>query len=605
MTLPQALASKTRGPGRWLLRAALAYAALLSLRVYYETATGLETGNRLTDAVSRIPNAFYTDPLPDLLLFGAILLLLCLVGDREERPDGWTLALAFVFACCLSICSVCRDLGNFSFFFANGFQVLLSLFVLFGQTVFFYPILRVLLFLMEEGGPPAGERPLRRPMRSAALIMLLSWLPWLLMNYPCSFNGDSIYQLAFALGSIPWSAHHPPLNTAIIWLCVSLGKAVRDVNFGCFLYVVLQSVTGALLFSACMAELLRMGMSRRGWIALLLFFAATPMWGCFAQWLEKDYLYAQAFTLELLLLLPVLRERSCSGKRALVLTAVALVAVLLRKTGLWELIPALLAIGFWLRERSRLRLLCAALAVILLSSAVNDLLYPALGIKPASIGEALSLPFQQTARYVNEFPDEVTEEERTAIDAVLDYEKLDQYNPVVSDPVKNNFRKDNSALPAYFRTWLRMFLKHPVCYFEAAFMLSYGYLAPVDAKLDAVIQTSYYPVSEELGVYRVFGDFPTRLFDSIREIFIEFPLTILLCMAGFYTWILLLCLTALLRRKRGSACLLLIAGLMDVLVCVASPLWAATRYELPVIASTPLILGWTILQLRQPREAEE
>ena len=603
--LPQTLPSKIRGHGRWILCGALAYAALLSLRVCYAVAEGLQTGNRLIDAVTRIPGAFYVDPLPDLLLYAGILFLMCLSADREEKPDGWTLALAFVFACCFTVSSVCRDLGSFRFFLADHFQMALSLFVLFGQTVFFYTIFRPLVFLMERKGPGGEEKPLRHPMRSAALIMLLSWLPWLLLNYPCSFNGDSIYQLDLALGAGPWSAQHPPLNTALIWLCVNLGKAVWNVNFGCFLYVLLQSVTGALLFSACLAALVRMGMSRRGWIALLLFFTATPMWGCFAQWLEKDYLYAQAFTLELLLLLPVLRERHCTGKRTLAISAVALTAVLLRKTGLWELVPALAAIGFWLRERSRVRLLAAALAVVLLSSAVNDLLYPALGITAASVKEALSLPFQQTARYVNEFPDEVTEEERSAIDAVLDYEKLDRYDPRISDYVKGTYRGDASALPAYFRTWLRMLCKHPVCYFEAAFMLSYGYFAPVEAILDPIFQPTYQPLAYELGVYRPFGEVPTQFCAALREIYVEFPLTTLLCMAGFYTWVLLLCLAALLRRKRGSMCLLLIPGLMDVLICIASPLWAATRYELPVIASTPLILGWTILQLKQPQEAEE
>ena len=292
MIVPQLIPSKMHRPGRWLLRTALAYAALLSLRVCYEVAGGLETGNRLIDTLSRIPNAFCADPLPDLPLFAGILLLLWQVDEREEKADGWSLALAFVFACCLTVSSVCRDLGSFAFFFADRFQLLLSLFVIFGQTVFFYPILRLLFFLMEQDTAPAGEKMPRHPMRSAALIMLLCWLPWMLMNYPCSFNGDSIGQLAWALGAAPWHAQHPPLNTAILWMCVTLGKAVWDVNFGCFLYVVLQAVTGALLFSACLAALVRMGMSRRGWIACLLFFAATPIWGCFAQWLEKDYLYA-------------------------------------------------------------------------------------------------------------------------------------------------------------------------------------------------------------------------------------------------------------------------------------------------------------------------
>ena len=49
----------------------------------------------------------------------------------------------------------------------------------------------------------------------------------------------------------------------------------------------------------------------------------------------------------------------------------------------------------------------------------------------------LSVPFQQSARFVRDHPEEVTEEEYRVLDSVLGMEDLGQrYNPRNADPVK-------------------------------------------------------------------------------------------------------------------------------------------------------------------------
>ncbi len=91
-------------------------------------------------------------------------------------------------------------------------------------------------------------------------------------------------------------------------------------------------------------------------------------------------------------------------------------------------------------------------------------------IQNGSIREALSLPFQQTARYITEYGDEVTDEEKKAIDAILDYDSLaEKYDPRISDPVKNTFRKDSTKedLINYFKVWLQQIKKHTLTYFKA------------------------------------------------------------------------------------------------------------------------------------------
>ncbi len=592
---------ETSGSIRKTLASALgAYAALLSLRVVCEIAEGLETGNLLTDTVSRFSNSFTHDGLADLILFGALFLLLRKTAGREARPDGRTLALA-VFLAALSLVGMCcREMGKLAFLYADSYQLCLSLLCLLGRTLLFYPLLRLGEAAMDRPFS-AGSRQLRRPVLIGTLVIFLCWLPWLLCNYPASFCPDATHQLSQWAGFTPWTAHHPPLSTLLMGLCCSLGRAVGSVNFGCFLYVLLQSVCGALVFSYSIGLLYREGLPFRLWLLMLLFFAATPFWGSFAQWFEKDLVYAECFTLTLSLALPVLRDRRCSAGAALRLGGAAFLSLLLRKTGLYELCPALLLLALTLRGRDRRNLLAAVCAVVLLAVGTERALYPALGIEAGSAREALSIPFQQTARYVCTYPDEVTEEERLAIDAVLDYEKLGAYNPIISDPVKATYREDASALGPYFAVWLRMLFKHPLCYFEAGFMNSYGYYTTDYVALDAYLLTQYDPLLGEMGIHRVFGDFPTRFFDSLRQCMIEFPAIQLLCTAGLYTWVLLFCLLRLGKCGKRAEMLLLLPSFMNVLVCIASPLTGSTRYALPMIAVTPMLLGWTLLQTRRTR----
>ena len=582
-------------PVKLVLRGVLAFLALLSLRVRYEPGAGLETGNFLIDNLSKLANQFYYDGLSDIILFFAIFVLLN-AAFQNRKPEVWTAMLALVFALLYNIGMVCRYLGNFAFFFANLYQFALSTLLILGHGVVFYAALSLIFRLMEA--PANTGKALKLPWRSGALILFFCWLPWLLANYPGSFCSDSTNQLEQFFGAFPWSTHHPPLSSVFMGLCVSLGDAVLDRNFGAFLSLLFQSAIAATAFSYMLALLYRSGLSRRLWTVFVLFFA-TPFWGCFVQWFEKDLSYAIVFALLMTFLFTAVKEQRCSRSDALRIFAAALLALLLRKTALYELLPAMLIIGLWLKKAHRLRLCAATLAALLLCSCVNNVLYPALGFNIGSSAEALSIPFQQTARYVNEFPDEVTEAERAAIDAVLVYDELDQYKPEISDPIKINYRENGEAMPEYIRHWFSMLLKHPLCYFEAGFMLSYGYLAPVAPNLDAYISSVYTRGVTELGIYRVFDQFPTKLLDSIREMFIQFPLTNLLCTAGLYTWILMACFVQLLRKKKYSELLLFIPGIMNILICIASPLSCSTRYELPLIASIPLIVGVTLIKSKK------
>ena len=100
-----------------------------------------------------------------------------------------------------------------------------------------------------------------------------------------------------------------------------------------------------------------------------------------------------------------------------------------------------------------------------------------------------------------------------------------------------------------------------------------------------------------MGIKNVFGNKFAKFFVHLEYATMEMPLVKYFCMAGTYTWILLICMMLLLREKLYSKLIWFVPEIMNVLVCIASPTWHI-RYALPVIATLPLMIGWTIYCLK-------
>lgn len=60
----------------------------------------------------------------------------------------------------------------------------------------------------------------------------------------------------------------------------------------------------------------------------------------------------------------------------------------------------------------------------------------------------------------------------------------ENYNPEISDFVKNTFREESEdKLSEYFKIWFEMFLKHPMVYVEATLNNTFAYYYPFIIKM--------------------------------------------------------------------------------------------------------------------------
>ncbi len=618
----------TQTTGKNLVRQAVIFFSALwifiALHCKLEVLKG-DTAFTATNIFKRLGSSYTAYPMADLLFLVALFLILNYVVNLDLKsgkkiPDGLSSGIAALFSLSYLFATGYLKTNDTSFFNNDALQTIYALFCLVGYFLFFYFVMRLLLCSSEHLKKTLrnnGEQKERKVfvfigkhfLLFSFIFIFLCYLPYILLNYPGSFCYDANYQLRQYFGDLSMNGHHPPLSSFILGTAMKWGKAISSANFGAFLYQLLQSVFGAFVFSFGMKKLYEHGLRMRYCLVGVVFFGMVPLWGCFCQWFEKDLLFTQMATLFVVFLLDVLAKEHCSIKNAVALIVTGVLAALLRNNGIYALLPALALLVFALKKSSkasRIRAVACFCTVLLIYGGVTQILYPQMGITNGSVREALSIPFQQTARYVKYYGDEVTEEEREAINSVLAYDKLAKvYNPVRSDEVKDTYKENGAKLPAYFKSWFIMFFKHPGVYFSAFFNASYGYMAPVKADIEASIRTNCensYAYLKELGIRHDPEKQTPEILKTWRSFNMNYPLVRYLSMPGLYSWILILCAVLLLRKKKFAALLFLLPSAMNLLVCYASPLANAIRYALPTVAAAPLVIGWTVLVLAKDSE---
>ena len=87
-----------------------------------------------------------------------------------------------------------------------------------------------------------------------------------------------------------------------------------------------------------------------------------------------------------------------------------------------------------------------AICVTVSFSVIDKPIASAFGVKEGPVKEIFSIPFQQTARYIQEYPDEVASEEKEGINNLLSYDAIsEKYIPERSDPVKDTYKSESTT----------------------------------------------------------------------------------------------------------------------------------------------------------------
>lgn len=442
-------------------------------------------------------------------------------------------------------------------------------------------------------------------------VLLAAWMLYLIIFYPGSVTADGVVQLMQGMGLRELDNKHPMINLFLPALFFRIGRPVND-SFGIFLFSLFQTVMCALLYAVSIKKIRQLGAPVWGCCAVLGYFALFPVWGNFSQALVKDTPFAAVlllFTVCFLTLMEQVTSRERKEAPARLWLAVlfsGFLVCLFRHDGKYGVFVPLLVLIFAAEKKWRKRAAALFAASVALFFVYNFAVTHAFQVRSSPTRALFSIPFQQTAKYLRVYPQDVTEEEYAAIDRILDADKIGKnYDPMLSDPVKNtyNYDADKADLARYFKAWAGMFFKHPGVYFEAFFQQCYGYLDPYHWTWRMGYPQHYtvntFGKKKVFDYHYAFPESVQNILTGYEAIWEKIPLVSFLFHPGLYTWVMCFCALLLIAKGRIRQLVLITIPLMRILICMASPVNFSIRYALPVMALTPLILAFTIGKARE------
>lgn len=416
----------------------------------------------------------------------------------------------------------------------------------------------------------------RHTFATVFLTIFIIYIPYMIISYPAIHMGDTCNQLAqgynFPEGTsgylklidenVRLNGHHPILHTLYLHMCMVIGdKVFGSYNVGIFLVSITQTICMISVISYAASVMAKAGVRLQLVLLTALYFVFSPRIQNYMFLITKD-----VFTACALLILGIsiwqIQKKECTASAYIAFTISGMCLGLLRNEGRYIVLVCVLFLLIFERKKWKGILVCAII-VMLAASAVFNAVMPAWKITPSSRREALSLPFQQTARYIRDYGDEVTPEEKEAISRVLKYDVLaEKYVPENGDFVKENYNEEASAedLAGYFKSWWQMLKKHPAVYIEAAMNNYYNYFYPGEElaqaytyEHSAIFMTYVNDALDEIGMSIHYPEWSRKyqqMYETLREKIFELPVLSLFKCSASYVWALILWFFYLVKNKR-------------------------------------------------------
>ena len=476
-----------------------------------------------------------------------------------------------------------------------------------------------------SGRPVPAQRPFpRKRFLLAAGLTALCWLPYYILFFPGLNNPDTSMQIAWALRyPTDWlkyspvrgegvyaTNHHPYFTTLLFGLFGRIGLALGDIRWGVALYCLLQLLLTAGVMTGLWFYLRRLGLPHRIFRGGLAFTALFPLYPLYAITMLKDSLFSLACLVLSALLFEIARTRGrCLKKNwfCALLFFTAWAVMLTKNQGVYFIILAGLACLVCRRVRTRAAV-SLLLPAVLFQTVWMGILLPMWNVAPVGKQETLGLLFQQTARCVLTYPEDVTAEEEEAIRAVLDYDRFDVlYDPMQSDGVKFTFNQDatEEEMSAYYRAWLQMFRRHPDAYVQAFISNVY---AGFYLQHETPLSYTHYDNREVASYPELCIPTPpllARLEPAVQTVLRavqHLPGIGLLFSIGGYPWAILFLFLNALRRKQYALLLPQLPSILTVAVLLLSPVSGSYRYAMPMTYAIPFLLAAGLLPVWQDRD---
>ena len=553
--------------------------------------------------------AYFKDLQPASLL--VFLSYFCIIHLRSRISPNrkelfYSVVLSFFFSISIVFGFSYDRLNSYSMVFKNTSTLISAALSIISLAGFASCVLSLLfssvLFISDHYPPELTDSKVTRffPLL-VFFILFLGSVPYLILYYPGLNIYDTHDQLLQFFGYPSYigdgtvlSDHHPVLLTVVYGLFMKLGIAIGNASFGQFLYSLVSLISISLCYAVAFMHLRTYGLPFSAGIIISVFLAVWPVTGTYAFNMCKDISVVPFILLFSTLLIDLHHQGCVCFKRfsySASFSLCVLMIMLLRKSAFAAMLFTFLCflITYKAVRKQIVVIFSFTIGTFML---FNSVLLPALHVQSGESREMFSIPFQQTARYLQQYPDDVSQNELDNLSAVIDLGTISNYDPRLSDPIKD-FSKPNPTINEYlnyFKTWLSMGVRHPGVYLDAWLNMIYGYFYPSESntilcltlnspdKGDLILKQK-----EEWQPYRL--QYYNFVYYTLRRL----PGLGMLFYVPCISWGFLIILCLLICKFRLSAIVPWAFFIAIFGICLLSPKSGEIRYLIPVLYALPLI----------------
>ena len=569
-------------------------------------------------------NKYHLQLYVDIICDISLIIYICFIMIKTKNIELTKSKIFFIILLdiFLLISNVFINTENLSYLYKNIWLILYNLIrfiaiyiVLKRSLIYFENFIKNHEFKLKEN--KIINLFLKHPFLFSFIAILICWSIYVIAFYPIILSPDPSFQIKqffnvrtkyddYAIlldNNVFLTNHHPVFHTMILGYSLKLGRFLLNDNFGLFIYTLTQLLVLAFTLSLTIKYLNENNVNKKIVFIVLLLYCFIPMFPLYAMSGVKDTYYTCFIILYVMKLDKIIRSKQekLSYKEMIQLLLIMFAVCLFRNNGIYVLILSFPLILIYSKKYFQ-TLLVIFIGVLAFYGTYTKVLLPSLKITDGSIRETLSIPFQQTARYVKYYNKDLSKNDIKVIDKVLGYETLaKRYNPTISDPVKNEFNKytTKKELLAYLKVWFKCFFKHPLVYIEATLNNIYGYFSPQSTNWYIYYKYDTRITEDKLVNYHYNNLSSLRLIlSSFAQGFPYIPLIGLISNIGFNTWLLLGLTTYSIFKKKKEYLIVLSPLLISLLICVASPVNTYFRYAMPFIFIMPFIFTLIVTRLK-------
>ncbi len=468
---------------------------------------------------SRLANLFLSfskNQISDLILLAGVLFLSRQaerISDRLDRRYRISASvLGAFFGLMIPVGRFFRNGSDSSILFSNGVQILKAVILVLGHALLFYILICSAFFFLKTAhlccfSDDTDDAIQQFILKHSALLFLILFIITsgvFVLFYPGFLMGDTASEIYEACGLDAYyfygTVHylypdstltnmHPIAVTFYIKGCLEIGKQLfGSYNSGLGLAAVGQFSLLLFALTRSCRVLAGIGIKGKYILVYLLYIYANILVFNYMYVITKDVLYLAFFFLFIIEVFLVVTDRASKAEPFL-LAASALGAAAFRGEGFYAVTLLLAAASVYiLRHHGKGRKKAGFFGAVLLGLVTVHLVWagavlPMLHVTPGLKSFQALIPMQQTARYVVNAEDRLTDEEKETLSAVIDLEEMKKvYNPTDADAVKNIFHHNCSdeELQGFLQVWRKICLDSPKTAFMAWLNNKYEYFYAED-----------------------------------------------------------------------------------------------------------------------------